>query len=174
MEIRPLREQDERSGFSSGDVDLDRFLAKYAGQNQFRHHVGTTYIATEAGTIWGYATVSMGHIEVEALPEGLAKRLPRYPLPILRLARLAVAEQAQGRGVGSALLFAMFQLALSQADVVGCVGLVVDAKPQAVEWYKRYGFNPMPVLEGGASARPLPTPMFLALNTIRAAMAMRE
>lgn len=170
MEIRPLRPQDDRSGFSSGDVDLDRFFTKYAGQNQFKHHIGTTYVASEGETIHGYVTVSMAHIEVEDLPEGLAKRLPRYPLPVLRLARLAVAAQAQGQGVGNALLLAAFRIALSQADVAGGVGVVVDAKPQAVEWYARVGFAPMAVLEGGSAARPRPTQLFLALNTIRAAM----
>lgn len=174
MEIRPLQAQDDRSRFSSGDADLDRFFAKYAGQNQFKHHIGTTYVAVESATIWGYATVSMAHGEVDALPEPLRKRLPRYPLPVLRLARLAVAEGGQGQGIGSALLFAVFKLALSQAEPVGCVGVVVDAKPQAVAWYSRFGFAPMPVLEGGSSARPVPTPMFLALATVRAAIASAD
>ena len=47
MEIRALREEDDRAAFRSGDPDLDRFLHRYAGQNQFRHHVGTTYVAVE-------------------------------------------------------------------------------------------------------------------------------
>lgn len=170
MEIRPLRPQDDRSGFSSGEADLDRFFVKYAGQNQFKHHIGTTYVAADGEVIRGYVTVSMAHLEVEDLPERLAKRLPRYPLPVLRLARLAVSTQAQGQGVGSALLLAVFRIALSQADVAGCVGVVVDAKPQAIEWYARFGFTPMPVQEGGSAARPRPIPMFLALNTVRAAM----
>jgi hypothetical protein len=38
-----------RTAFRSGDPDLDRFLVKYAGQNQFRHHIGTSYVAVEAG-----------------------------------------------------------------------------------------------------------------------------
>ncbi len=42
MEIRPLREADDRTTFHSGEPDLDRFFVKYAGQNQFRHHIGTT------------------------------------------------------------------------------------------------------------------------------------
>ena len=42
MEIRALRNTDDRTTFRSGDADLDRFLAKYAGQNQFRHHIGVT------------------------------------------------------------------------------------------------------------------------------------
>jgi hypothetical protein len=46
--------------FRSGDVDLDRFLERYAGQNQFRHHVGTTYVAVETGRIIGYVTVAPG------------------------------------------------------------------------------------------------------------------
>jgi hypothetical protein len=47
MEIRALREGDDRSGFRSGDPDLDRFFLRFAGQNQFRHHVGVTHVAVE-------------------------------------------------------------------------------------------------------------------------------
>lgn len=169
MEIRALREQDDRASFSSGDPDLDRFFAKYAGQNQFKHHLGMTYVAIEAGAVWGFVTVSAGHIEVEDLPESLARRLPRYPLPILRVARLAVSKEAQGKGVGGALLYTTFRLALPQAGSVGCIGVVVDAKPGAESWYGRYGFMPLAVLEGASSARPRPTPMFLALETVRRA-----
>ena len=48
IEVRPLRETDNRATFRSGDPDLDHFFARYAGQNQFRHHTGTTYVAVEA------------------------------------------------------------------------------------------------------------------------------
>jgi len=40
MQIRALSESDDRSRFRSGDPDLDRFLQRFAGQNQFRHYVG--------------------------------------------------------------------------------------------------------------------------------------
>ena len=68
MEIRALRESDDRSAFQSGDPDLDRFLRKYAGQNQFRHHIGATYVAVERDRVAGYVTVAPGHIEIEDLP----------------------------------------------------------------------------------------------------------
>ena len=45
MEIRALRPTDDRSSFQSGDEALDRFFHQYAGQNQFRHHLGITYVA---------------------------------------------------------------------------------------------------------------------------------
>jgi hypothetical protein len=45
--VRRLEPRDDRTRFRSGNVDLDRFFARYAGQNQFRHHIGTTYVAVD-------------------------------------------------------------------------------------------------------------------------------
>src|SRR5581483_919025 len=138
MEIRPLRPSDDRSAFDSGDEALDRFFRKYAGQNQFRHYVGVTYVAVDEGKVLGFATVAPGHIEVEDFPAAVRKKLPRYPLPILRLARLAVDRSAQSLGLGKQLLRFAFQLAKAMADEFGCAGVVVDAKPDAVAFYEKY------------------------------------
>src|SRR6266498_2427359 len=104
MEIRALRPSDDRSAFRSGEEDLDRFLRNYAGQNQFRHHLGVTYVAVEEGSILGFATVAPGQIDVDDLPVTIRKNMPRYPLPMLRLARLAVDQSAQSQGLGTQLL----------------------------------------------------------------------
>ena len=113
MEIRALREGDDRSGFRSGDPDLDRFFLRFAGQNQFRHHVGVTHVAVEDERILGFATVSPAHLEIDRLPAAARRGLPRYPVPVLRLARLAVDESARGTGLGSQLLRFVLGLALS-------------------------------------------------------------
>ena len=102
LEVRLLGETDERSSFQSGDEQLDLFSRRYAGQNQFRHHIGATYVAVESETICGFATVTVGPVEIENLPPSLQKKLPDYPLPMLRLAQLAVDRNAQGMGVGGA------------------------------------------------------------------------
>lgn len=168
FQIRRLEPQDDRSTFSSGNLELDRFFRLYAGQNQFRHHIGTTYVAVdEQGIIVGFATVSPSEIASSALP---AKKLPRYPLPTLRLARLAVDERAKGRGVGSALLRAIFGLAVDMASGLGCVGVVVDAKPEALTFYTKLGFIPLAARAGQLGDRPEPTPMFLEIGAIVAAM----
>ena len=174
MEIRALREGDDRSRFRSGDPDLDRFLQKFAGQNQFRHHVGVTYVAVEESRIVGYATVAPGHVEIEDLPAATRRKLPRYPLPVLRLARLAVDEDVRGRGLGRELLRFVLELALQMAADYGCVGVVVDAKPAAVDFYRRHGFAPVDLVEGGADARPAPIPMFLAVRAIRVALGTEK
>jgi hypothetical protein len=71
MEIRALREGDDRSQLRSGDPDLDRFFHKFAGQNQFKHYLGVTYVAVEVGRILGFATVAPGHVEVDGLPASM-------------------------------------------------------------------------------------------------------
>lgn len=166
LEIRPLRETDDRACFRSGDLELDSFFIKYAAQNQFRHHTGTTYIAVEEDGILGYATIAAGNIESAVLPASTRRTLPRYPLPVLRLARLAVASAAQQRGVGSALLRHVFSLAVRMSDEYGCVGIMVDAKADALDFYLRVGFLPLNVVEGGFESRPKPTPLFLPLELV--------
>ncbi len=169
MEIRILQPSDNRSAFSSGDADLDRFLQRYAGQNQFRHHLGSTYVAVDQGRILGYATIAPGQLEIDDLPAALRKKLPAYPLPILRLARLAVDEAARGQGLGRELLRFVLQLAIQLAKDYGCTGVLVDAKGEAVPFYERLGFVPLDVLEGQSDARPVPFPMFLSVGEIQAA-----
>jgi GNAT superfamily N-acetyltransferase len=82
------------------------------------------------------------------------------------VARLAAAHEMQGKGVGKLLLRFALQLALDMARDVGCVGVVVDAKEEAVAFYERYGFESFDVVQGGSNARPMPLAMFLPLGSI--------
>ncbi len=166
IEIRLLEETDDRRSFHSGDEQLDQFFRRYAGQNQFRHHIGTTYVAVDGGTILGFARVTVGHLEIEKVPSSLRKKLPAYPLPILRLARLAVAQNAQRKGVGERLMRTVFSLGIELREKLGCAGVVVDAKPGAENYYSRYGFVELEVVEGALEERPPPKPMFLPLSAI--------
>ena len=164
VEIRALRRSDDRQAFRSGDEALDLYFHRYAGQNQFRHHIGATYVAIDGERILGFVTVAPGSLDAADLPSG--RKTPPYPVPILRLARLAVDASARGRGLGRALLRFAIELAERMMVELGCVGLVVDAKRGAEEFYRRYGFVPLDVLEGATEQRPEPVPMFLALGSV--------
>lgn len=170
MEIRALRQSDDRSAFRSGDEALDRFFRRFAGQNQFRHYLGVTYVAVDAGRILGFATVAPRHIDIEDLPERMRRKLPRYPVPVLGLARLAVDESARSMGLGAQLLRFVLKLAAKMADEVGCAGVVVDAKPGAVAFYAKYGFTPFEPLEGQSEARPAPAALWLPIRAIQASL----
>lgn len=169
VRVRRLEPRDDRSEFRSGNIDLDRFFQRYAGQNQFRHHIGTTYVAVQGEQILGFVTVSSGEITAEKLAKNLRRRLPAYPLPILRLARLAVDRRFQGHGIGRLLLRAMLELALEIRDRISCIGVVVDAKPGAVPFYASFGFTPIELISGALGDRPEPVAMFLPIGQIAAA-----
>ena len=169
LELRPLLESDDRTGFSCGQGDLDRYFQHFAGQNQFRHQLSVTYVATANDVIVGFATVSGGSIERETLP-AVKKRPPAYPLPVLRLARMGVDVRAQKLGVGRALLRYVLDLAVRQRDAVGCVGVLTDAKLEAVGFYARYGFSALGELREGALAGE-PVAMFLPMATLAATLA---
>ncbi|CAN5867753.1 GNAT family N-acetyltransferase [soil metagenome] len=169
-ELRPLARDDDRSAFSCGHADLDRFFEHYAGQNQFKLHLAVTYVAVVEGRIVGFATVAPSSIERTTVPSArLRKRLPSYPLPVLRLARVGVDLRAQGLGIGTALLRHVLALAIEQRDHLGCVGVVTDAKPDAVAFYEGLGFQALEgVREGLLVSEPLP--MFLGIETIAATL----
>jgi len=174
MEIRALRPSDDRSAFQSGDEALDHFFRKYAGQNQFRHYLGVTYVAVLDSRVLGFATVAPGQIDVQEMSAAMRKRMPRYPWPILRLARLAVDRSAQSQGLGTELLRFVCRLAGKMADDYGCAGVVVDAKSEAVSFYAKYGFVPYDAFEGQSEARPRPTMMFLAMRVIKTASNLTQ
>jgi GNAT superfamily N-acetyltransferase len=170
VRIRRLASGDDRSEFSSGNIDLDRFFQRYAGQNQFGHYIGTTYIAIQGKCIAGFVAVSSGEMVAEKLPKTMRRRLPMYPLPVLRLTRLAVDKRFQGLGIGRLLLRAMLELALDMRERVGCIGAVVDAKPEAVGFYSELGFKPLELVSGALGDRPEPIAMFLPIGQIATAV----
>jgi len=164
VEIRQLLGDDDRSEFKCGDETLDLFFHRYAGQNQFKHHIGVSYVAVEGDEILGFATVSMATLDADDLPSG--RPMPPYPIPVLRIARLATDLKAQGRGVGRALLRRVIEIAEDMRGEVGCVGILVDAKPDSISFYEPYGFVALDALEGEAQMVPRPTPMFVALGSV--------
>lgn len=170
IEIRLLEQADDRKTFHSGDVDLDSFFQKYAWQNQFRHHIGNTYVAVDRQSILGYMTVSVGSMEFERLPADLKRKLPGYPIPILRVARLAVGEGTRGQGIGRRLMRAAFAMAIDLREKLGCAGVVVDAKRAAESFYSSFGFEVVDTIQGRIEERPAPKPMFLAIRDIEAAI----
>lgn len=169
VEIRLLTRDDDRSAFSCGEAELDRFFEHYAGQNQFKLHLAVTYVAVVDTRIVGFATVAPCSIERASVPSArLRKRLPSYPLPALRLARLGVDLRARGLGIGKSMLRHVLGLAIEQRDRFGCVGVVTDSKPNAVPFYEALGFVALDGVREGLLLSE-PQPMFLGIDTIAAA-----
>lgn len=167
VEIRRLAADDDRSAFQCGEPAIDRFFQHYAGQNQFKLHLAVTWVAVRGDDLLGYVTVAGGSLEREHVPDQTLRRhLPGYPLPVVRLARLGVDRHAKGLGI--ALVRHVLLLALAQRDLVGCVGVVTDAKPGAVSFYEALGFTPLSDVRDGLLHGEV-LPMFLGIGRIAAA-----
>lgn len=168
--VRLLRKDDDRSSFRSGDPDLDRFFAQYASQNQFRHRIASTYVAENTGRIVGYATVTAGVLETATLARLEGRKFPPYPLPLLKLARLASDERERGKGIGKGLLRHVLEIALRMSQQIGCVGVFTEAKTEARSFYEGNEFVHLETIERASKAIEMPTPMFLSLRKIEAAL----
>ncbi len=147
--MTPLRIEKLQRGhgideFDCGREALNRFLARYAFQNQ-QAGASQTYIALAANAVVGYYTLVVGQVEYAAAPDRLTKGLARHPVPIMLLARLAIATSWQGRGLGAGLLKDAMQRTLQAADIAGIRAFAVHAKDdEARAFYEHFGFSPLP------------------------------
>ena len=146
--------------FDCGEPALNEYLHHHAQRSQ-ASHFAVTYVASRTGRILGYVTLAASQIAVDET--GYSNK-PRYPLPTLTLARLAVDRSVQGQGVGTGLLKFSLLEALRMADEFGCVGVRVAAKREAVSFYERFGFVRLVPMAAERSA--VGTQMFLPLNQI--------
>ena len=135
----------DRSGFSCGIAALDDYLHQRAGQHQ-RDGIATTHVLTDdaqPARILGFCALSAAQLHLSELQPADLKRLPAYPVPAMRMGRLAVSASEQGKGYGQLLLGHVVNLALSVRQTLGVRVLIVDAKDaQAAAFYERYGFRP--------------------------------
>lgn len=144
LRIEKLQRSHAVDAFDCGREALNRFLARYAFQNQ-QAGASQTYLALAANEVAGYCTLVVGQVEHAAAPERLSKGLARHPVPIMLLARLAVATTWQGKGLGAGLLKDAMQRTLQAADIAGIRTFTVHAKDdQARAFYEHFGFSPLP------------------------------
>jgi len=130
--------------FTCGQPELDRFLVRHALSAQ-QSNSSQTYVALAGQGIVGFYTIVAGEVHHANAPERVVKGMPRHPIPLLVLARLAVHSSAQGRGIGAGLLLDALGRTLQVADVVGIRALAVHAKDdQAAAFYRHFGFAPSP------------------------------
>lgn len=145
-EIQPFFKHTGRDCFACGETALDVYLATYASQHE-QAGVARTFLATDTktGGLVGYYSLSMSSIPRDNLPEALQKRFPAFPIPVARLARLAVDRQYQGQGAGEFLFMAALQQCYALSLGIGMVAVVVDAKHErAAQFYRQYGFEGLP------------------------------
>lgn len=157
--IEKLRRDHPVEGFDCGQEPLNRFLTRHALQSQ-QSGASTTYLGLEADRVVGYFTLAVGDVEPDEAPERVLKGLPRQPVPVMLLARLAVASDRQGRGLGAGLLKDAMLRTLHAADIAGIRAMIVHAKDDGARaFYERFDFVASPTD---------PLHLFVLLKDVRA------
>lgn len=163
--IEPLDRSHERGDFSCGVPALDTFLSTLVRQYEKRG-LGRTYVAVrpEERRVLGYYTLAAGSVSFENVPADVARKLPRHPLPVILLARLAVDRVARGQGLGEALLLDALRRSLDISRGLGVHGVEVHAIDDlARSFYEKYGF--VALLDARRH-------LFLPVETIREALGV--
>lgn len=161
LRIEKLQRIHNVEGFDCGQEALNRFLTRYALQNQ-QAGASQTYVALSGEEVIGFYSLVVGQIEYADAPERLTKGLARYPVPIMLLARLAAKLDWQGKGIGSGLLKDAMLRTLQAAAIAGIRAFAVYAKDDhARAFYERFDFV--------ASATD-PFHLFILLKDVRSAL----
>jgi GNAT superfamily N-acetyltransferase len=142
--IEKLRADHQTDLFDCGTEALNRYLARFAWQNQ-RADSSQTYLALMGEHIVGYYTLTVGEVSYGAALERLAKGLPRYPVPVMILARLAVDRNFQRQRLGQGLLLDAMRRTWQAAEVAGIRAILVHAQDdRARAFYEHFGFESFP------------------------------
>lgn len=146
MQVLPLTGSHDRQGFDCGRQELNDWLRQVARQHQDKG-LSKTFVAVRDDApehICGYYALTLAELENRHLPEAWRKKLPRR-IPGVRLGRLAVDKQYQGKGLGELLLVDALTRARRIYMEAGGIGLFVDAiDERAAAYYRRFGFAAAP------------------------------
>jgi predicted N-acetyltransferase YhbS len=159
--IEKLRRDHRVDSFACGQEALNCFLVRYALQNQ-QAEASQTYVALIGHEVVGFYTLVVAQVEYDDAPQRLGKGLAKHPIPLMLLARLAIATSWQGKRLGSGLLKDAMLRTLQAADIAGIRAMAVHAKDDdARAFYERFGFVP---------AATDPYHLFVLLKNVRAAL----
>nr|WP_298680139.1 GNAT family N-acetyltransferase [uncultured Treponema sp.] len=139
-----IKEIQQKSILREFDCDieiLNEFLTRYAIKND-KLGISKTFVALNHNNrILGYFTLATAQVAYQEIPDEYRIKLPKYPIPALRIARLAVDKELQGQGIGCWLLLQIFIKAVQVSDITGLYLIIVDAKETSKSFYEHYGFQ---------------------------------
>ena len=142
----PLDAKHRLEAFDCGEPILNDWLIFHARQAQGSGSA-KTFVVTDDDRVLGYYSLTVGQIDTLEAPERVRTGMGRYPVPVVILARLAVAREYHGRGIGRGMLQDAIRRTLSIAGQAGVRAMLTHPLTGATGFYERFGFIPSPLKE---------------------------
>lgn len=156
----PLASHHILEGFDSGVDSLDEWLKRRALPNQ-TSGASRSFVLCEDTKVVGYYALASSAVALGAAPGRFRRNMPD-PVPVVVLARLAVARTHQHRGLGRWLFRDAALRVGHAAESIGIRGLLVHAlSDEARAFYMKLGLDPSPL-------RPMT--LMVTLADLRAAL----
>ncbi len=131
-------------GFDSGVASLDDWLRQRALHNQ-ANGASRSFVVCDEGQVVAYYALAASAVAPNVAPGRFRRNMPD-PIPVVVLARLAVARSHQGQGLGCALFQDAARRVILASQAVGIRGLLVHAvSDEAKAFYLRLGLVASPI-----------------------------
>jgi GNAT superfamily N-acetyltransferase len=144
LRLALLAAEHDLTGFDCGNDQLTNWLIRHALASQ-RADLARTYLVLDDDTVAGYVSLTTGSVRHDEAPKRYTRGMPRYPIPAILIARLAVDHRSQGQQLGSRLLAEALRLTVTASGAAAARLVVVDAiDERAAAFYRKRGFIDVP------------------------------
>ncbi len=142
------KSQHDRDSFDCGERELNTFIQTQAAKHM-EVGISRTMLLPDCKPlpdgkypICAFYTIAPSSIGRETLPENLANKLPRYPVPVFLIAQLAVDVEYRGQGLGKITLIKALEYLWEVNAYIKAYAVIVDClNDGAKDFYLKYGFE---------------------------------
>ncbi|HST42255.1 MAG TPA: GNAT family N-acetyltransferase [Conexibacter sp.] len=162
--LEPLTAEHDLDPFDSGKPPLDEWLRHHARNATGQGTRTNLLIDAQTDAVVGFFAIAPHLIARDEAPRSIGRGAPAR-IPAILLAKLALDQRLQGRGLGAELLIHALTTIITAARTAGGRIIVVDAiDDQAAAFYRAHDFQPAPsdpqrlVMKLSTAARALSLP----------------
>ncbi|MBS9533308.1 histone acetyltransferase [Mycobacterium sp. M1] len=132
------------SEFACGEPSLDAWLREQAAQSGARRTARTWVWVDPSGAVVGYYALAAHKVARSAVPGRIGRGGP-VEIPAVLVARLALSNALQGKGLGAVPVAGVLERIVEATCTVGARLVVVDALHEnATRFYQSLGFRRIP------------------------------
>lgn len=139
----PLNADHVIAGFDSGVPSFDDWLRQRALHNQ-ASGASRCFVVRDGEQVVAYCALAASAVAPSAAAGRFKRNMPD-PIPVVVLARLAIARSHQGQGLGRAVFQDAAHRVIHASAAIGIRGMLVHAiSDEAKAFYLQLGLTPSP------------------------------